>query len=356
MKKILVEGMSHNLGGMESFIHLLFYVMHSSWQMDFLIYDETIPFQKEFQDAGCKIHWITSRSKGIKKSQKEIDSVFDNENYDVFWFNKTTLSNIYSLKSARKHGVKKVVCHGHTSKNMGSPFTACMHFINRTITSKYVDYKVACSKEAAKYFFGNSNDSIIINNAVDLKRYEPNPEKIIKMKKKLDLEDTFVIGHIGRFSPEKNHTFLIDVFEEIYKSEGSHLLLCGNGDLMKDVKNKVELKKMEKNVSFLGLRNDIPDLLQAMDVLVMPSLFEGLPFSLVEAQAAGVPCIVSNTVSKDSKLTDIIQFLSLDSSSKEWADCILKYRNYKKVSKSNQLIDKGFSLDSFIDQIKNIVE
>lgn len=356
MKKILIEGMSNNLGGMETFIHLLFKVLHSQWQVDFLVFDDHIPFQQEYIDAGCQIHWITPRSKGVSAYKKDIDALFKEGNYDVFWFNKTTLSSIYSLKSARKHNVRKVVCHSHTSKNMGSKFTACMHGWNRHFVSRYIDYKLACSQDAATYFFGEDSDVLVLKNAVDLDLYEPDALKREIMKEKLGVKDAFVIGHVGRFSPEKNHTFLIDVFEKIAKQENAHLILCGTGPLQSEIEEKICKKHLEGRVHLLGMRNDIPDVLQAIDVLVMPSLFEGLPFSLVEAQAAGVPCIVSDTVSLDSKLTDIIHFVPLDAGLEVWCQQILEYKNYQKVSKKDLLDEKGFSFESFSKKVNEIIE
>ena len=356
MKKILIEGMSFNLGGLETFIHLLYSVLKKDYQIDFLVFDETIPFQQEFLNQGCHIYWTTPRSRSIRQYEKDLNALFKKGNYDVFWFNKTTLSSISSLKAAKKNGVKKVICHSHQSKNMGSAFTAVMHNLNRCLIGKYVDYKVACSQVAADYFYGkNAKDVILLQNAVDVTKYEPNDVVRKEMRKKLGVEGKLVLGNVARFSPEKNHKYLVDVLEALSKTIDVHLILCGTGELMDQTKQLVNDKNLSSHVSFLGMRNDIPEILQALDVFVMPSLFEGLPFTLVEAQAAGVPCVVSSNISMESKLTDIVDFVDLDSNVNDWKDAILKFTDYTKVSKRNQLEEKGFTVEAFEKKVREMI-
>lgn len=353
MKKILIEGMTRNLGGVETFVHLLYSVLRLDWQIDFITVDDTIPFEDEFLQNGSKIFHITPRYKSVKQFCKEIDQVFKNEQYDVFWFNKTTLSSIHTLKAAKKSGVKRIICHSHQSKNMGNILTLCMHKWNCKRVSKYINGRAACSKVAAEWFFGSdqTKDVKIFPNAVDIANYNPDPQKIADMKKKLGLENQFVIGNIARFAPEKNHQFLVSIFEVLSKKENAHLVLCGDGELKADIEQIVEEQGLTDRVSFLGMRRDIPDILQAIDVMVMPSLFEGLPFVLVEAQASGVPCVVSNTVSEEAKLTDILEYVELDASIEKWVDTILSYKDYVKVSKKEQLEAKGFSKEKFQDEV-----
>ncbi len=357
MKKILIEGMTRNLGGVETFVHLLYSVLRQEWQVDFITVDDSIPFEDEFLQNGCKIYHITPRYKNAKQFCRDIDQVFEKEHYDVFWFNKTTLSSIHTLKAAKKSGVKRIICHSHQSKNMGSFFTLCMHKINRKRVAKYINGRAACSEVAAEWFFGSHPKGVkIFPNAVDISKYEPDEKKMHDMKKQLGVEDKFVIANVARFAPEKNHKFLISIFDTLSKKENAHLILCGNGELKSGIEQLVEEKGLSEQVSFLGMRRDIPDILQAVDVMVMPSLFEGLPFVLVEAQAAGVPCVVSDTVSEEAKLTDILEYMSLESSEEQWADKILSYKSYVKVSKRAPLESRGFSKEKFKEEVINYLE
>lgn len=357
MNKILIEGMTSNLGGIETFVKLLYCVLKEKWQIDFIVTDKSIPFEEEFLNAGSNIYRITPRNESVKLYRSDIDKIFERNKYDVFWFNKTTLSSIYTLKSAKQHGVPKVICHSHQSKNMGNFLTLCMHNFNKMRVGRYIDYKAACSKVAADWFFGkDASDVHIFPNAVDNSKYEPNHKHQEEIKSLLGLEGKFVVGHAGRFAPEKNHKFLIEIFIKVLEKKDAHLVLCGEGPLMNEIKNLVHNKGIEDKVSFLGLRKDMPDLFQAMDVFVMPSLFEGLPFVLVEAQASGIPCIVSNTVSKEAKLTDILEYVNLDANPEIWAEKIVTYSTYTKVSKKDQLDDKGFLIDSFARRVNEIVQ
>ena len=358
MKKILIEGMSENLGGVETFIHLLFSVLKDSWKIDFITVNEKIPFEEEFLARGCKIHRITPRYRSIKEFQNDIDMVFNENGYDAFWANKTTLSSSYSIISARNHGVKKIILHSHQSKNMGSLMTLVLHLCNRLRICRYIDVKAACSQVAAEWFFGKQTDDVVIfPNAVDVSAYEPDSGKQEKIKAKLGLSGKFLVGSVARFAPEKNHVKIIEIFEALVRREPeAHLILCGTGDLLEATRQLVRGKGLENAVSFLKARNDMPDIYQAMDVFLMPSLFEGLPFTLVEAQASGIPCVVSDTVSEEAALTDIIEYLPLNGAPEVWAGHILSWKDYQKISKRDQLNEKGFTLEAFKDQVLRILK
>lgn len=357
MKKILIEGMSGNLGGIETFVHLLYTTLKTEYQVDFITVDPKIPFEEEFLAQGCTIHRITPRYRSPRQYCADIDAVFANNRYDVFWFNKTTLSSIYTIRSAKKHGVGKVIVESHQSKNMGSTLTLLMHTANRLRVGRFADVKAACSKEAADWFFRKGDkDVIIFPNAVDTAHYEPDARKQQQAKQQLGLEGKFLIGSVARFAPEKNHTFLIEVFSEIVKQPDAHLILCGAGQLQEEIQQLVQTKGLSDRVSFLGMRKDMPMIYQAMDVLVMPSLFEGLPFSLVEAQASGIPCVVSDTVSPEANLTDLMNYMSLDAAPAVWAEKICSFQGYEKISKKDQLEQKGFTIEAFSNMIRTILQ
>lgn len=357
MKKILIEGMTDNMGGLEKFVYTLYGILKDDYAIDFITVDERIPFQDEFLENGSKIFRITPRYKSVIQYKKDIERVFSENGYDIFWFNKTTLSSFYSLKCAGKYQVRKVICHSHASKNLGSKATWIMHMCNRKRAMKYVDYKIACSEEAAGWFYGDKIDDVmILANGVDVDKYEPSEEVRTEKRKEFGLSDAFTIGHIGRISEVKNHKFLIRIFSELCKEEDARLILCGDGPLLDDVRNQVKEEGIEDKVKFAGVRSDIPEILQSMDVMVFPSLHEGLPFALVEAQASGLPCVVSDTVSREVKLTDIVNFVSLDAPIEEWIKVISKYRDYVKVSKKTQLAEKGFDLDEMRKKVFEIID
>lgn len=353
MTKILVEGMSCMMGGLETFIHTLFQYMDASrYHFDFLVYDLHIPFEEEFEEAGCKIYRVTPRSKNPLQYRRELDEIFRKGNYEVFWSNRTTLSSIQPFKSAKKYGVPIIVCHSHQSKNMGTLFTLVMHKLHQGSVKRFITKKAACSDVAAKWFFGKDKDVVILKNSVDTALYDYSPKKARQLKEDSHLEQKFVIGHIGRFAPEKNHTFLIEIFEKVLETEkNAVLLLCGDGEKRRETEELVRQKNLTDKVEFLGIRNDVIDLLHLFDVMVFPSIFEGLPFVLVEAQAAGLPCIVSDQVSGQAKLTDCLEFVNLDKGAGYWAGKVLEYRGKERKSCREQMEESGFGISDLLEQI-----
>lgn len=345
-------------GGLETFILTLYRnVDKTKYHFNFITYDSEISYEEELVNDGCMIYKLPGRSKGIQRYRKAIDYVFKQGEYDVFWSNRTNLSSIYPFESARKHSVPVIICHSHSSKNMGTLFTLIMHKLNCRRIRKYVTHKVACSEVAARWFFGQDTDVSILKNSVDTNVYDYNKAKSDRTKRDNQMEDCFVIGHIGRFSTEKNHVFLIDIFQRIMKKENkARLVLCGDGEKKKEIEELVREKGLSNYVEFLGIRKDIIDILHLYDILVFPSLFEGLPFVLVEAQAAGLPCVVSDQVSGESKLTDTFEFLSLEAGAEYWSEQIMKYKDFERKSNKQQIEEAGFSVNNLMRQVNELLQ
>ena len=178
-----------------------------------------------------------------------------------------------------------------------------------------------------KKYFGETVKVEVLNNAVDTAAFAPSTEKRAAYRKELNVQDdTVVIGHVGRFFEPKSHTFLIDVFSTLVKKHKNyHLVLVGDGDLRKKTEDKVKALSLERNVSFLGNREDVADLLSAFDFFLFPSLWEGLPLTLIEAQAAKLPCFVSDTVTRAVECSNLMTYLPLDIGAEKWAETILTY-------------------------------
>lgn len=198
---------------------------------------------------------------------------------------------------------------------------------------------LACSEKAAKWLFGSEFQGYtILKNGIDLEKYRYDGNIRIKYRKKFGVDNKFVIGHAGRFARPKNHVFLIDIFKEIINYNASCILLmAGDGELFEDIKCKAKKYGLENKCMFLGIRDDIPKLLQAMDIFVLPSLFEGFPISLIEAQTCGLPCVISGEISEEVCLLDEVKRIPLEKDAKYWAKEILKYRNYEVNRKSHDL-------------------
>ena len=186
----------------------------------------------------------------------------------------------------------------------------------------------------------------IMNNAIDAKKFIYNEEVRKQKRAELKVEDKFVIGHVGRFNLQKNHEFLVKCFADFAKTnDDAVLVLIGNGEMQEKIKKMAKEYGIETKVKFLGLREDIPQLLQAMDLFLFPSLFEGLPVTLVEAQAAGLPCVISDTITDEIMITEQISKVSLSGNTSLWNQEIAKYRYSKRKNTIEDIIEHGFDIE-----------
>ena len=224
--------------------------------------------------------------------------------------------------------------------------------IKATFSKKYATNYMCCSELAGRWLFGDKTYDegkvYLLNNAIDLDKFKYDKKIRDKKRKELGIkEDTIVIGHIGRFVAQKNHTFLIDIFNQFHKKEkNSILLLAGQGPLQEEIKNKVRELGLDDSVRFLGQRNDANELYQAFDVFLLPSLYEGLPVVGVEAQASGLLCFFSDDMTKETKVLDSTVFMSLSNTAEEWTGEILtNLKDYKRINTKNEVSDNGFDIE-----------
>lgn len=219
---------------------------------------------------------------------------------------------------------------------------------------------MACSELAGRWLFGDKTFDqgkvYILNNAIDLSKFKYNEEVRKNKRKELEIDDdTFVIGHIGRFVQQKNHTFLIDVFNEVQKKKANaKLILVGQGPLKDEIENKVKNLNLENKVVFLGQREDVDELYQAFDCFVLPSLYEGLGMVLIEAQASGLPCIASTEIPDIARVTEKLKFVRLDENIDYWKNSILKLSDLKN-RKEDQLQDiqnRGYNIEKEVEKLE----
>lgn len=318
-----------NRGGAETMIMNLYRnIDRTKIQFDFIVHtDEQCAFDEEIKLLGGKIYRVP-RYTGKNHIQylTAWRSFFETHiNYKIIHGHVRSTAAIY-LNLANKHGLT-TIAHSHsTSSGKGLP--ALAKNILQLPIRNIADYLFACSKNAGEWLYGKkackSEKFFLLNNAIEVEKFLFNEDTRIQKRKELTIEDKFVVGHIGRFNTVKNHSFLIDIFREVHKeNNNSVLLLVGDGELRSKMEQKVMDLGLSDNVLFTGLRTDVSELLQAMDVFVFPSLYEGLPVTLIEAQASGVNCIISDTISKEVKISNKIQFCSLKNPPEYWAKMIL---------------------------------
>ncbi len=319
-------------------------------QLDFICDEDStnIPYE-EIEKMGGKVIIIPSYSKPFKY-HKELKIVLKEGNYKIIHSNINTLS-VFSLFAAKCAGVPVRIAHSHSTTNKKEKKKNLMKQVLRPFSKVFATDYMCCSELAGRWLFGNKEydkgNVYLLNNAIDLDKFKYNEALRKKKRKELGIkDDTLVIGHIGRFVAQKNHDYLIDIFNEIHKkNNNSILLLAGQGPLMEDIKNKVKELNLDDSVKFLGQRNDANELYQAFDVFLLPSLYEGLPVVGVEAQASGLLCYLSDDMTKETKVLDITKFMSLNNTPEEWANNILDdVKKYKRIDTSKEMTAKNFNI------------
>ncbi len=314
-------------------------------QFDFLVHrDFEADYDAEILSLGGKIFHVSRLNPFSPHYYKELDVFFKNHPaYKIVHVHQDCLSSI-ALKVAMKNHIPVRIAHSHSSSQDKNFKFLIKKYFMKSIPD-YATHLFACGKEAGDWMF-NGKSYQIVNNAIDTNLYVYNEEKRNRVRLDLGLNDELVIGHVGRFNYPKNHDFLIDVFNEIHKKDSNtKLLLVGSGDLEEKIKKKVNELGLCDQVLFLGSRNDVNELMQAMDVFVFPSHYEGIPVTLIEAQTSGLPIFISSNVPSQCKLTPNVTSVSLEKNAGEWADVILKnIRTFIRKDMSSYIKDAGYDI------------
>lgn len=350
-----------NRGGAETMI-MNYYrnIDRNKIQFDFLVHrKEKGAFDDEIKSLGGKIYIMQNLSlKNIPAYLKSLDFFLKNhKEYKVIHSHINAFS-VFILRAAKNNNVPIRIAHSHTSLyNLNlNPFSKDRHDLSFTIKfiaqnifklkiPKYANYYFSCGDKAGQWLFGKKNLSKvkIINNAIDSDVFTYNKDISLKMKKILNLENKLVIGHVGNFVPEKNHSFLIKIYQEIKRiNPKASLVLVG-------AFGKYEIEKLvdsnlPEDLNILGLRSDVPDILQAIDIFLFPSTNEGLPVTLIEAQAAGLRIIASNDITQELNITNLIDFLPLEKSPEFWANAVLNSYPYHRRNTKNEIIEGDYDI------------
>lgn len=251
----------------------------------------------------------------------------------------------FALKYAKLCGIKHRIASSHIA-NLGFDYKYPFRKFGKIWTHKYANVYLGCGPEAGRYLFGNRKFDIF-NNAIDSKLFTFNNSVRLKKRKELSIsDDCFVLGSVARFCPQKNHEFMIKIFKEILKlNPNSILLLIGAGPLHDPIVSKAKELGIASQIRFLGLRSDINEVLQAFDVFLMPSLFEGLPVSLIEAQAAGLPIVLSDSIDKSTDITGLLDFVSLKEPADKWAIHALHHKGQERIDTNSSIVKAGYDVN-----------
>ncbi|MCZ0717178.1 glycosyltransferase [Aerococcus kribbianus] len=320
----------------------------SDMHFDFAFINEPTNAQKNlFNENGSNFYVLPNRHKNLVKYIKKLSEILKIGSYDVIHIHGNSRTMALELKLAKKHGVRLRIPHGH------STFTKYpnLHKFLKPLFIRNYNYPLACGKAAGSFLYGEDNFNIL-ENAIDINKFKYNSQKRHYLRRKLKWEDNFIIGNVASFTKPKNHIFLIKCFNYMFKKNSDlRLVLLGEGELFQEVLDLVDSLNLTKVVYFAGNVDNVQDYYSAFDVLFMPSLFEGLPLTLIEAQSSDLECLVSDTITKEVKLTDLISYFNLSESYsniynkleeiKKSKYCREQLKGHEKISKSNYNIVNG---------------
>lgn len=361
MKRLLCILGGMDAGGAETFLMKVYRnIDRNKYQMDFCVAKQEKGFyEDEIVKLGGKIYRIIPKSKGIIKNFIDIKKIVkENEYKYVLRISQHSLSAL-ELLAAKLGGAKIVAFRSSNTNTGGGKLGLLLHYIFRPIANKIVNVKIAPSTEAAKYMFGNSvvkkNKYNLIKNGLDIEKFKYSEENRISIRKELNIEDKFVIGHIGRFSLQKNHKFLLEIFKEyLNKNSNSVLLLIGKGEKEEEIKEYAKELKIGNNVIFYGISDKVNQMYSAMDFYVFPSFFEGMPNVIIEAQTSGLRCLISDTITNECNITNKITFKSLKDSAKNWSEEI-DCNGENRTELVKILYDKSYDINSVVAEFERTI-
>ena len=358
--KVLQFPVANSKGGITQYaLQNWKFIDKSKFQFDFATMSKSLSFAEDLEREGCKIFYISCYAEENKEQFiKEFKKILLEGNYDVVHLHTKQWKSFCVEELAKEVNIKRIIVHAHNTgidaidvalreKEIGL-HNRMLNLLTEDIATDFW----ACSKRAADFVFADKIDQKkikIMCNAIDLERFKYKESVRMKLRDELNINNKFVIGHVGRFVYQKNHDFIIDVFSHVCKqNENAVLLLVGEGELEENIRQKVNKLQLSDKVIFMGWRKDVQDILQAMDVFVLPSKFEGLPIVAVEAQAVGLKCLCSDTITDEVKITKRLELLPLNS--EQWVKRILQ------CDREDEYFDRRESLNlkqyDILNQIK----
>lgn len=316
-------------------------------QFDFAIYREPTPnsYYEEALSLGAKVYKISPKAEGVVKNLKEVKNIVKENRYEIVWRHVDNCFAGIDLLAAKCAGAKRLILHAHNSNVNGK--IRILHFLSKPCVNMFITDRFACGKAAGRWLFGNRKFKIL-NNGIDTERFRFNETIRREYREKYGISDELVIGHVGRFCEVKNHIFIINLFHELSKNNSwgkkALLVLAGTGEKESEIKDQVSQYGLDDKVLFLGNRSDVAELMQMMDVFIMPSFYEGFPVTLLEAQTSGLPCVVSDAISREVDITGNVEFLCLDAGMEVWENAVRKLSENKREEKAGMIEKAGYDI------------
>lgn len=356
----LLSGM--NAGGAETFLMKIYrQIDKSQYQFDFCInVPEKCFYEDEITSMGGKIYRIPSKSENVREFKRQLTQIIRDNHYTHVLRVTSNAMGFMEMKIAKQAGAKVCAVRSSNSSNGGSIKTVVAHRLGRLLYGRYVDVKIAPSDLAAEYTFGSSyskGEVLLLKNGLDLNQYRFSQTEREKIRAEFGIcENQLVFCNVARFAPQKNHKFLLRIFKSILeKSPDSKLMLVSTGPLEEEVRQQARELGIYEQVIFAGVRSDIPSILSAADVMIMPSFYEGMPNAVVEAQTTGLPCLISDTITKTADITGLVSFLPLSASPNDWAAKAIGMYSPIRQNTAVLCAEAGYSIDDVAENFVNAV-
>lgn len=349
-----MDGIGNAGGIQEMSIKWMENIEKDKFQIDILSYNtgKRDNFPERIRALGGEVYVIPKYTNGdVINSIKHTKKFFKEHHYDILHAHSSSKA-VFIMHYAKKAGVKVRILHSHSSKFVVTDKKSLLiaNMLLKPTLKNTTDF-FACSPEAGIFLFSkeayDQGKITLIHNGINTKKFLPDAGKRKKMRNELGMEERFVIGNVGRFRPQKNHLYLMDIFKSVCDIDSDATLLCvGNGELEESIKEKATQLGIFNRIKFLGFRSDVSDLMQSFDLLLMPSLFEGLPVTAVEAQAEGVPGLFANTITPNVAILPTSSFLSLEDAPEVWAKKIISYKNIEREENPYKyILEQGYDIE-----------
>lgn len=354
---LYVNGGPMNRGGIETF--MMNYLRHMNLNRIHIAFAVRGPekgaYDDELESFGCKIYRLPQRSKHPIRFEKELKEVLRKGNYQIIHSHADAMS-CWILKIAKECGIPIRIAHSHNTQHLTTnPVKFQFNEFARKNINKYATESFACSDAAGKWLFGSTSFKVI-HNAINTNDYAFDIQKRSLIRKKYGVsEDTILLGHVGRFDTQKNHTFLIEMFTTLSKKNSNYKLMCvGDGWLRQDIENAIQQNNLKEKVILTGQKENAKDFYNAFDVYVFPSLFEGLAFVLIEAQANGLTCVSSDTTSQETNLSGIDKMIYLPLEKKKWVDKLLDLGRPSRYDGAQYIVEHGYDINFEAEKLENM--
>lgn len=357
MIRILQVVTHMNRGGLETML-MNYYrqIDRTQMQFDFLTHrDYDGDYGEEIRQLGGILYHMPVLNPFSFNYRKQLGSFFDaHPEYKIIHVHQDCLSGVI-LHVAKEHGIPVRIAHSHNA-NQDRDIKYPIKCIYRHFIARFATKLMSCGEDAGKWMFCGSPFEIL-NNAIPAAdfTFDSEQKRFVREVWQVPMEE-LLVGHVGSFIAQKNHLFLLDIFNEIQKQIPAKLMIVGDGDLRPLIEEKIKKLGLEDQVILTGLRSDIPDLLQAMDVFVFPSLYEGLPVTLVEAQASGLPCLISDNVPIECKMTEAVQQIPLNADLEIWADKAIEASRMPRKNTYEEIRAAGYDIVENAKRLQKMYE